>query len=125
MLPTSVIREISALAALSAQQLANCCSIRGNRTHQDCPSCPGVNANTYQYGFIGASLHRQFGHDFHGYASYQFNRLGVRQLVLRGLASCSNTSNRHAITFGLDWTPGRFGWIDFQGLARCKRGRNG
>ncbi len=92
------------LQSLSAQQLATCV-YSGQQNPTGLPLCPGVNAKTYQYGFIGAGLHRQFGHDFHGYASYQFNRLAFDNTYCAGLASCSNTSNRHTITFGLDWTP--------------------
>ena len=92
------------LQALSAQQLATCV-YSGQQNPTGLPLCPGVNANRYNSGFIGAGFHRQFGHDFHGFASYQFNRLAFDNSYCAGLASCSTTSNRHAITFGLDWTP--------------------
>lgn len=94
----------SRLQSLSAHQLATCV-YSGQQNPTGLPLCPGVNANRYQYGFIGAGLHRQFGHDFHGYASYQFNRLAFDNTYCAGLASCSDTANRHSITFGLDWTP--------------------
>jgi len=92
------------LQGLSAQQLATCV-YSGQQNPTGLPLCPGVNAHTYNSGFIGAGLHRQFGHDFHGFASYQFNRLAFDNSYCAGLPSCSSTSNRHALTFGLDWTP--------------------
>jgi hypothetical protein len=94
----------SRLQSLSVRQLATCV-YSGQLNPTGLPLCPGVNANTYQYGFFGVGLHRQFGHDFHGYASYQFNRLAFDNTYCAGLASCSDTSNRHSLTFGLDWTP--------------------
>ena len=69
------------------------------------PVCPGINANTYNYGFAGVALHRFFGHDFHGFASYQFNELSFDNSYCGGLPVCSRISNRNVITFGLDWTP--------------------
>jgi hypothetical protein len=94
----------SRLQSLSAQQLATCV-FSGQQNPTGLPLCPGVNANTFQYGFFGAGLHRQFGHDFHGYAAYQFNRLAFDNTYCAGLVNCGNTSNRHSLTFGLDWTP--------------------
>jgi hypothetical protein len=94
----------SRLQQLSVQQLANCV-YQGQQNPLGLPFCPGANANTYQYGFIGARLHRQFGHSFQGYVSYQFNRLAFDSSYCANAASCSNTSNRHAITLGLEWTP--------------------
>jgi len=92
------------LQPLSVRQLATCV-YAGQQNPFALPLCPGVNANTYHYGFIGAGLHRQFGHDFHGFATYQFNELSFDNSYCAGLPTCSRTSGRHAITFGLDWTP--------------------
>jgi hypothetical protein len=89
---------------LSAEQLATC-AYPGQQNPFGLPPCPGVNANTFQYGFVGAGLHRQFGHDFHGFVAYQYNRLAFDNTLCVGLSSCDRSSQRHAITFGLDWTP--------------------
>lgn len=94
----------SRVQQLSAQALATCV-YAGQQNPLGLPLCPGVNASHYQYGFFGAGLHRQFGHDFHGFAAYQYNRLAFDNSYCAGVASCSNSSNRHSITFGLDWTP--------------------
>jgi hypothetical protein len=94
----------SRLAALTSQQLASCV-YQGQPNPTNLPLCPGVNANTYSYGFIGGGLRRAFGHDFHGYASYQFNELAFDNSYCGGLSPCSRISNRQVITFGLDWTP--------------------
>jgi hypothetical protein len=64
----------------------------------------GVAANTYTYGFAGAGLHRAFGRNFHGFASYQFNELYFDS-SLCGTSPCNRISNRNVVTFGLDWTP--------------------
>jgi hypothetical protein len=64
----------------------------------------GVAANTYTYGFAGAGLHRAFGRNFHGFASYQFNELYFDS-SLCGTGPCNRISNRNVVTFGLDWTP--------------------
>jgi hypothetical protein len=65
----------------------------------------GVNANTYQYGFAGAGLHRMFGRTLRGYVSYQFNDLAFDSSFCGGATSCNRTSQRHVGTIGLDWTP--------------------
>jgi len=65
----------------------------------------GVAANTYSYGFAGVGLHRAFGRDFHGFASYQFNELAFDNSLCGGTTPCNRISNRQVVTFGLDWTP--------------------
>jgi len=67
--------------------------------------CPGINANSYTYGFIGAGLHRAFGRNFHGFLSYQFNELEFDHSYCGGVPECSRLSNRQVVTIGLDWTP--------------------
>jgi hypothetical protein len=94
----------SRLQTLSAQQ-AGTCVYPGQPNPLSLPPCPGVNAKTYSYGFVGGGLHRSFGHDFHGYATYQFNELAFDNSFCGGLNACSRISQRHVITFGLDWTP--------------------
>ncbi len=66
------------LQTLSAAQQATC-AYNGQANPNNLPLCPGVNADTYNYGFAGAGLHRAFGRDFHGFVSYQFNELSFDQ----------------------------------------------
>jgi len=68
------------------------------------PANAGIAANSYTYGFAGGGVHRSFGRNFHGYASYQFNELSFDSSFC-GSGPCSRISNRNVITFGLDWTP--------------------
>jgi hypothetical protein len=65
----------------------------------------GVAAKTYSYGYAGAGLNRNFGRDFHGFASYQFNELSFDNSLCGGTSPCNRISNRQIVTFGLDWTP--------------------
>jgi hypothetical protein len=65
----------------------------------------GISANQFSYGFVGVGVHRAFGHDFHGFASYQFNRLAFDDSYCAGLPECSRIGNRSVGTIGLDWTP--------------------
>ncbi|MGA8878441.1 MAG: hypothetical protein WB555_23070 [Candidatus Korobacteraceae bacterium] len=69
------------------------------------PSCPGVGANTYQYGFAGFGVRRNFGRTFKAYASYQFNELSFDNSYCGTAGVCSRISQRHVGTIGLDWTP--------------------
>ena len=94
------------LQNLTNQELATC-NLPGQTT-PGLPPCPGVNANTSNYGFIGAGLHRAFGRDFHAFASYQFNEIAFDHSYCAPNALCSRISNRNVFTFGLDWTPRPF-----------------
>jgi hypothetical protein len=68
-----------------------------------------VNATAFIYGFAGIGLHRQFGRDLRGFVSYQFNDLsfnnGCPLPAASSTASCSDMSQRHVLSVGLDWTP--------------------
>jgi hypothetical protein len=68
-------------------------------------NCPGVLANTYQYGFAGVGVHRMFGRNFHAFASYQFNELAFDNSYCGTGGECGRISQRHIGTIGLDWTP--------------------
>jgi hypothetical protein len=94
----------SRLLPLSTGQLATC-NFPGGVTNAQQLTCPGVNANRYTYGFIGGGLHRSFGHNFHGFVSYQFNELSFDNSYCAGLAVCSRIGNRSVGTIGLDWVP--------------------
>jgi hypothetical protein len=94
------------LQTLSAAQQATCVYPgQPNLGTPPLPPCPGVNANTFTTGFIGGGVHRAFGRDFHGFASYQFNELFFDNSYCGGLTACNRISNRGVLTFGLDWTP--------------------
>jgi len=92
------------VAQLSTAQLSTCV-FPGQSNPNSLPPCPGIDANTYTYGFIGVGVHRAFGRDFHGFASYQFNELAFDHSYCGGLPACSRIGNRNVITIGLDWTP--------------------
>jgi len=95
----------SRLQALTAAQLG-ACVYPGQANPLSLPLCPGVDANTYSTGFAGGGLHRAIGHDFHAFASYQFNELWFdHSFCPTGTPACSRISNRQVVTFGLDWTP--------------------
>ena len=67
----------------------------------------GTSANTYSEGFAGMGLHRQLGHDFRVYASYQFNYLSFDNSFCTsvGTTTCNRISRRQVGLLGLDWTP--------------------
>jgi len=92
------------LQSLTPAELKTCV-VPGQPNPDNLPLCPGANANTYSYGFIGAGVHRAFGRSLHGYLSYQFNELAFDHSYCGGLPACSRISNRNVATFGLDWTP--------------------
>jgi hypothetical protein len=68
-----------------------------------------VNATAFTYGFAGVGLHRQFGRNLRGFVSYQFNDLSFNTACPLGTASsgvsCSNMSQRHLLSIGLDLSP--------------------
>lgn len=90
------------LQPLTQQQLIACLTgvAQGSQN-----ACPASNATTYIDGFAGAALHRHFGREFHGYLSYQFSDLAFDQSFCLSGTACDRISNRHVVTFGLDWTP--------------------
>ena len=72
-----------------------------------------VNANNFSYTYAGVGLHRQFGRNFRGFVSYQFNDMTfdtscpvpANLLTSTGTAGCSNRSLRQVGSIGVDWTP--------------------
>lgn len=88
---------------LSLAQQSACLFAQGTQNSQ--ALCPANDATTYSYGFAGGGLHRSFGHDFHGFASYQFNQLSFDTSYCLASVPCNHIGNRHVITFGLDWIP--------------------
>ena len=90
----------SRVQPLSLQQLTQC-----NNSQSSGSTCPANDAIVYSSWFAGAGVHRAFGRDFHGYASYQFNVLAFDHSYCGVLSACNRISNRSVLTFGLDWTP--------------------
>jgi len=69
-----------------------------------------VAATTLNYVYAGVGLHRQFGRNLRGFVSYQFDYNSFNgpcpvPVASNPTAPCSNTSQRHVGTIGLDWTP--------------------
>jgi hypothetical protein len=92
------------LQSLSTEQLSHC-SVPGQPNPNNLPACPGVNANHYTDGYIGGGVHRAFGHNFHGFLSYQFAELSLDHSFCGGLPQCNRISHRQIVTLGVDWTP--------------------
>jgi hypothetical protein len=76
-----------------------------SRNHRLQSTSSAVNANKYDYGFVGVGLHRAFGRNFRGFVSYQFNELSLDRSFCGTSSSCSRIANRQVGTIGLDWTP--------------------
>jgi hypothetical protein len=95
----------SRVQSLTAAQLSTCNEPGQPNPNPKFPTCPGVSANVYDYAFAGLAVHRQFGRNFHGYASYQFNEIWFDHSYCGALPQCNRISNRDVITIGLDWTP--------------------
>ena len=71
----------------------------------------GVNSAFYNYGYAGGGLHRQLGPDFSLFMAYQFSDLAFDSSFCTVgpnfifTTSCSRGSQRHVLSFGLDWHP--------------------
>jgi hypothetical protein len=65
----------------------------------------GAPASTYDSGFAGAALHRNFGRSLHGFVSYQFNEIAFDSSYCGKASSCNRISNRELVSIGLDWMP--------------------
>jgi len=88
------------LQPLTPQQILACTNTRSSQN-----ACPANDAKAFQDGFAGVSLHRYFGREWHGFASYQFSELWFDDSFCVPGTPCSRVSNRHVMTLGLDWTP--------------------
>ncbi len=94
-------RHNDRLQPLTPEQEVSC--ISGSQSSQT--ACPAGDATTYNDGYAGVALHRHFGRQFHGYLSYQFNEVAFDHSFCISGTPCDRISNRHVVTFGLDWTP--------------------
>ena len=75
-------------------------------TAQSPSNCVAGDSKFYNNGFAGVALHRYFGRNWHGFASYQFSELAFDQSFCTTTTTpCDRISNRHVVTIGVDWTP--------------------
>ena len=90
------------LQPLTLLQVQQCIAAQPSTSQN---ACPANDATSYEYGFVGAGVHRAFGRDFHAFFSYQINELAFDQSYCLPNTPCNRISNRQLVTFGLDWTP--------------------
>ncbi len=89
---------------LTPSQLAGCTAAAQGQPNA--PSCSGVSANVYQYGYAGVGVHRMFGRNLRAFANFQFNDLVFDSSYCQGIEGpCNRTSARSLGTIGLDWIP--------------------
>jgi hypothetical protein len=62
----------------------------------------GVAASTYNYGFAGLALRRQFGYNWGAFLAYQWNDQIFNTCPVVG-TTCNRISVRHVLTLGVDW----------------------
>src|SRR5215470_5282469 len=63
----------------------------------------GVDATSYNYGFAGLALRRQFGYNWGAFLSYQWNDQIFDTCPVAGQTNCNRISVRHVLTLGVDW----------------------
>ncbi len=91
--------------SLSQAQLGTCLLPGQTSSQPPPPPCPGLDAHAFTTGFAGVGVHRAFGREWHGFATYQFNVVGFDHSYCGVEEPCSRISNRSVVTIGLDWTP--------------------
>ncbi|HTS35572.1 MAG TPA: hypothetical protein VMH04_07875 [Candidatus Solibacter sp.] len=91
----------SRIQPLTIQQIEQCTAT----TQTSQTACPANDARSYNVGFIGGGVHRDFGRTLRGNLSYQFSELGFDSSFCVGTGACDRISHRNTIMFGLDWTP--------------------
>jgi len=62
----------------------------------------GVAATSYNYGFAGFALRRQFGYNWGTFLSYQWNDQIFDTCPIAG-TTCNRISVRHVLTVGVEW----------------------
>ena len=69
-------------------------------------STAGLNANSYQYWYAGASLRRQLGQHFGAFVNYQFDDFGSGRCGGGPTNSlCGQTARQYVGVVGFDWHP--------------------
>jgi hypothetical protein len=64
-----------------------------------------VAGQSFNHFYGGASVHRQFGRQFEGFAAYQFNDLAFDESFCMTSSGCNRVSRRQVISLGFDWNP--------------------
>jgi hypothetical protein len=100
--PISRIWSMSLDLGYSHNERLHATCLTGNLSQSNCVA---GNSKFYNDGYAGVALHRYFGRNFHGFASYQFSELSFDQSFCTTTTPCDRISNRHLVTVGLDWTP--------------------
>jgi hypothetical protein len=63
----------------------------------------GASATSYNYGFAGLALRRQFGYNWGAFLAYQWNDQVFDTCPIAGQQFCNRISVRHVLTLGVDW----------------------
>ncbi|HST10685.1 MAG TPA: hypothetical protein VLL05_09930 [Terriglobales bacterium] len=66
-------------------------------------SATGVAATSYNYGFAGLAVRRQFGYNWGAFLSYQWNDQVFDTCPIPGQTNCNRIAVRHVLTLGVDW----------------------
>jgi hypothetical protein len=63
----------------------------------------GVAATSYNIGFAGLALRRQFGYNWGAFLAYQWTDQIFDTCPIAGQTNCNRISVRHVLTLGVDW----------------------
>jgi hypothetical protein len=63
----------------------------------------GVNANSFDYGFAGFAVRRQFNYNWGAFLAYQWNDQILDSSFCTPGVPCNRISVRHVLTIGVDW----------------------
>jgi hypothetical protein len=66
-------------------------------------SLGGVAATSYNYGFAGLAVRRQFGYNWGAFLAYQWNDQIFDTCPIAGQQNCNRIAVRHVLTLGVDW----------------------
>jgi len=70
------------------------------------PTTVTNNSRTYDYWYLGGALRRQFGHQFSGFASYQYDKTSFSSGFCSATnPGCSTGFTRNVGLIGIQWTP--------------------
>jgi hypothetical protein len=63
----------------------------------------GVSARSYNYGFAGFAVRRQFGYNWGAFLAYQWSDQIFDTCPVAGQQFCDRIAVRHVLTLGVDW----------------------
>jgi len=70
------------------------------------PTAVANNSRTYNYWYAGGALRRQFGHQFSGFASYQYDNTSFSSgFCSAAHPGCNTGYTRNVGLIGIQWTP--------------------